>query len=107
METQPLNKVQYLSFSKVVCWKEIFDASSVIHGGLSLRPDPVIEEMVDTLNSKFRTKLIILNSKSKLPNSLKSEIETNQLKSFNKSDENKLRSSNTYYSHNVLGNENI
>ena len=107
IETQPLNKIQYLSFSKAVRWKEIFDASSVIHGGLSLRPDPVIEEMVDTLNSKFRTKLTILNSKSKLPNSLKSEIEINQLKSFNKSDENKLRSSNTYYSHNVLGNENI
>ena len=84
--------------------------SSVIHGGLSLRPDPVIEGMVDTLNSKFRTKQVsnvILNSKSKLPNSLKSEIGINWLKSFNKSEENKLRSLNTYYSHNVLGKENI
>ena len=61
--------------------------------------------MVDTLNSKFRTKQVsnvILNSKSKLPNSLKSEIGINWLKSFNKSEENKLRSLNTYYSHNVL-----
>ena len=62
--------------------------------------------MVDTLNSKFRTKQVsnvILNSKSKLSNSLKSEIGRNWLKSFNKSEENKLRSLNTYYSHNVLG----
>ena len=60
-------------------------------------PDPVIEGMVDTLNSQFRTEQvsnIILNSKSKLPNSLKSEIGINWLKSFNKSEENKLRSLN-------------
>ena len=76
-----------------------------IHGGLSLGPDPVIEGMVDTLNSKFRTKKVsnvVLNSKSKLPNSLKSEIGINWLESFNKSEENKLGSLNTYYSHNVL-----
>ena len=88
--------------SKIVRWKETCDACSVIHGGLSLRPDPVIEGMVDTLNSKFRTKQVsnvILNSKSKLP----SEIGINWLKSFNKSEENKLRSLNTYYSHDVLG----
>ena len=39
-------------------------------------PDPVIEEMVDTLNSKFRAKQVpnvILNSKSKVPGSLKNE----------------------------------
>ena len=72
--------------SKIVLWNETFDACSVVHGSLSLRPDPVIEGMVDTLNSKFRTKQVsnlTLNSKSKLPNSLKSEIGTNWLKSFN------------------------
>ena len=92
--------------SKIVLWKETFDTCSVIHEGLSLWPDPVIEGMVDALNSKFRTKQVlnvILNSKSKLPNSLKSEIGINWLKSFNKSEENKLRSLNTYYSHDVLG----
>ena len=92
--------------SKIVYWKETFDACSVIHGGSSLRPDPAIGGMVVTLNSKFRTKQVsnvILNSKSKLPNSLKSEIGINWLKSFNKSEENKLRSLNTYYSHDVLG----
>ena len=51
--------------SKIVSWKETFDACSVIHGGLSLRSDPVIEGMVHALNSKFRTKQV--NSKSKLP----------------------------------------
>ena len=73
---------------------------------MSLRPDPVTEGMVDTLNSKFRTKKVsnvILNSKSKLPNSLNSEIGINWLKSFNKSEENKLMFLNTHYSHNVLG----
>ena len=68
--------------SKIVHWKETFDACSVIYGGLSLQPDPVIEGMVDTLNSKFRTKQVpnfILNSKSKLPSSLKNEIGINWL----------------------------
>ena len=92
--------------SKIVCWKDTFDACSVIHGGLRLRSVPVIEEMVDTLNSKFRTKQVsdvILNSQSKLSNSSKSEIRINWLKSFNNLEENKLRSLNTYYSSDVLG----
>ena len=92
--------------SKIVRWKEKFEGCSVIHGGLSLKADPVIEGMAHTLNSKFRTKQVsnvTLNSKSKLPNSLKSEIGINWLKSFNKLEENKLRSLNTYYSHYVLG----
>ena len=38
--------------------KQIFDAFSVVHESLSLRPDPVIEGMVNTLNSKFRTKQV-------------------------------------------------
>ena len=56
----------------------------------------------DTLNSKFRTRQVsnvILNSMSKLPNSLKSEIGTNWLKSFNKWKQTK----NTYCSQDVLG----
>ena len=51
-------------------------------------------QLLKALNSKFRTKQVsnvILNSKSKLPNSLKSEIGINWLKSFNKSEENKLK----------------
>ena len=90
--------------SKIVRWKETFNACSVTHGGLSLRPGPVIEGMVETLNSKFRTKQVsnvTLYSKSKLPNSLKSEIEINWL-SFKKSEEKKLRSLNTYSSHDVF-----
>ena len=49
---------------------------------------------------------VILNSKSKLLSSLKSENKMNWLKSFNKSEENKLRSLNTYYFHDVLGKRN-
>ena len=67
---------------------------------------PSYWRMVDTINSRLRTKQVsnvILNSKSKLPNSLKSEVGMNFLKSFNKSEENKLKSLNTYYSHGVLG----
>ena len=48
--------------------------------GQKLRPETVIERIVDTLNSKFRTKQVsnvISNSKSKLLNSLKSEIGIN------------------------------
>ena len=57
---------------KIVNRKETFDACSVIHGGSSLRPDSFIEGMVDTLNSKFRSKQVsnaILSSMSKLFNS--------------------------------------
>ena len=43
-----------------------------------------------------------MNSKSKFLNSLKSEVEMNRLKSFTKSEENKLRSLNNYYSYDVL-----
>ena len=92
--------------SKIVRQKGTFYACSVIHGGSSFTSDPVIEGVVDTLNSKFRTKQassVILNSKSKLLNSLKSEVGMNWLKSFKKSEENKLRSLNTYYFHDVLG----
>ena len=92
--------------SKIVRPKGTFCACSVIHGGSSLTPDPVIEGVVDTLNSKFRTKQassVIFNSKSKLLNSLKSEVGMNWLKSFKKSEENKLRSLNTYYFLDVLG----
>ena len=63
-------------------------------------------QLLKALNSKFRTKQVsnvILNSKSKLPNSLKNEIGINWLKSFNKSEENILRAVNAYYSHNVFG----
>ena len=62
---------------KIVCQKETFDACSVIHGDSLPRPDLVIEGMIDTLNSKFRTKQVsnvILKSKSKLINSLKREV---------------------------------
>ena len=48
--------------------------------------------MVDTLNSKLKIKqvsYVILNSESKLVNSLKSEIGMNWPKGFNKSEENK------------------
>ena len=102
----PTTKSSSYRCSKIARWKETFDACSIIHGGLSLRSDPVTEGMVDTLNSKFRTKQVwnvILNSKSKLPNSSNSEIGINWLKSFNKSEENKLKFLNTYYSHDVLG----
>ena len=44
-----------------------------------------------------------MNSKSKLFNSLRSEVGINWRKSFIKSEENKLRSLNAYYSHDVLG----
>ena len=68
--------------SEIVRWKETFDVCSVMYGGLSLRLDPVTERMVNTLNGKLRTKQVpnvMLNSKSKLPSSLKSEIGINWL----------------------------
>ena len=105
LKLNPKTKSSYYR-PKIVRQKETFDACSVIHGGSPRRPDPVIEGMIDTLNSKFRTKQVssvILNSNSKFLNSLKSEVGMNSLKYFNKSEENKLRSLNIYYYHDVLG----
>ena len=62
--------------SKIVRWKEIFDACPVIIEACHLGQTKLLK----ALNSKFRTKQVsdvILNSKSKLPNSLKSEIGIN------------------------------
>ena len=58
------------------------------------------------LNSKFRIKQvsnIILNSKSKLLNLVKNEVAMDWTESFSKSEENKLRSLNSYYSHDIFG----
>ena len=38
--------------SKIVRWKETFNAYSVNHGGLSISADPVIEGMVDIVSSE-------------------------------------------------------
>ena len=73
---------------------------------LFMEPCHLVQTQLLKALNKFRTKQVsnvIFNSKSKLANSLKSEIGINWLKSFNKSEENNLRSVNTYYSHNVLG----
>ena len=94
------------SRSKVIRRHETLQACSLIHGGSLLKPEPVIEGMLDTLGSKFKSKQVsemILDSKTAISNSVKSSVSEKWTQKFYKSAENKLRSLNTYYSHDVLG----
>ena len=59
--------------SKLICRKETFEACSAIHGGSSIKPEPIIEGMLDTLTSKFKTKQIsdsIFSGKQTLVNTI-------------------------------------
>ena len=71
--------------SKLICRKETFEACSAIHGGSSIKPEPIIEGMLDTLTSKFKTKQIsdsIFSGKQSLVNTIQKMFPSNGLKDF-------------------------
>ena len=71
--------------SKLIRRKETFEACSAIHGGSSVKPEPIIEGMLDTLTSKFKTKQIsdsIFSGKQTLVNTIKKMFPSNGLKDF-------------------------
>ena len=68
--------------------------------------DPVIEGMLDTLPAKVKSEKLadkILGGKTALANAVVRKNEDNFCSKYYKSDQNKLRSLNIYYSQNVLG----
>ena len=58
---------------KINLQKETFEACSAIHGGSSVKVELIIEGMLDTLTSKFKTKQIsdsIFSGKQTLVNTI-------------------------------------
>ena len=94
------------SRSKTIRRKETMTACMKIHGGTVLKKEPVLHGMLDTLTSQFKTKTLtkkILNTKDYLTNNIKTNVLASWSKDYYLSKENKLRSLNSYYCHNVLG----
>ena len=90
--------------SNLIRRKESFEACSAIYGGSSVKPEPIIEGILDTLTSKFKTKQIsdsMFSGKQTLVNTIKKNISKQWSKRFYNSQQNKTL--NTYYSHYVLG----
>ena len=92
--------------AKQVRRNETLNACSIIHGSSSNNTEPALVGMLDTMTSKFKTKELsskIMTSKPSLVKEIKSVTLNDWCKDFSFSKENKLRSLNVYYSHNVMG----
>jgi len=79
-----------------------------IHGGTKENVKLVLDGIIDTMTSKFKSKdicdkLLRIDTKHSLVNKLKNDSLTAWSKGFSLSNENLLRSLNVYYSHNVMG----
>ena len=92
--------------SKAIRRKGTFDACMFIHRGTVLNKAPFLEGILDTMKCKFKietvAKMIIFDS-SNLSTNFKKKVVGKWNRDFYSSDENCLRSMNSYYSHNVLG----
>ena len=96
--------------SKTIRRKETMDACMKIHGGTMFNKDPVLFGMLDTLTSQFKSKILtdkILDTKEYLKNSIEKKVLNRWSKDYYLSRENKLRSLNSYYCHNVSGKKEI
>ncbi|XP_057297789.1 uncharacterized protein LOC130628799 [Hydractinia symbiolongicarpus] len=85
---------------------ETFEACSAIHGGSKESVQPVMFGMIDTLCSKIPSKMFaksLLNAKSSVVKQIKETTIKIANEEFYNSEDNKLRSLNVFYSHNVMG----
>ena len=81
-------------------------ACNAIHASPSTPLEPALIRMLDTLTSKYKSKSLskkILSSKPALVKELKNTVIKEWCEDISVSEENKLRSLNVYYSHNVMG----
>jgi len=88
--------------------KEKFDAATIIHGASKENLKPAVDGLLDTLTAKCKSKELsdrIFNSKQPLFHHLQSKILGDYTRNYSTSNENLLRSLNTYYCHNVMGKE--
>ncbi len=86
--------------------KEAFEACALIFGGSDENKTPTIQGMIDTLTSKVKSDELskeILDSKPALVNNIKRASIIEWKSEFKLSEQNTLRSLNTYYSHDVMG----
>ena len=85
--------------------QETFNAAMVIHGGTEENPRPAIEGMLDTLckRSKLDDMTNLVSSNAKLQARVASAHCSREIRSFETSDENVLRSVAAYYSGGVMG----
>ena len=86
------------------------DTCMKIHGSTTLNKDSVLFGILDTLTSQFKQKNLtdrILDTKEYLTNSIEKKVLNRWSKDYYLSRENKLRSLNSYYCHNVSGKKEI
>lgn len=83
-----------------------FNFCAAVHGGSMLNKEPVLHGALDMISRKFtNTKVAnkIVNNKPAIAKLIKGNALVKWNKLFYESNENILRSMNTYYSHNVMG----
>ena len=92
--------------AKVIRINETIEACNAIHGGTANDPSATFHGMLETLTSKCSSKDLsykIMNSKKSLVNAVSTVAMKQWQSEYISSEENMLRSLNTYYSHNVMG----
>lgn len=92
--------------AKIVRRKETFNAVMAIHGASTENLNPAFDGMLDTITAKCGSKELsdkIINLEKPVVKQIKYGVIKDWSKEFVKSNENLLRSLNTYYSHNVMG----
>jgi len=92
--------------AKAVRRNETYQICQAVHGGTDSFREPTLFGMIDTLSIKFKSTEVsqaILSSKKSLTKSLKDVQLKDWTTSYTTSRENKLRSLNMYYSHDVMG----
>ena len=92
--------------AKVIRRNETLDAAIAIHGASLNNPDQAFDGLLDTLSAKCSSKKLsekVINLNKPVVKHIKTKVLKEWSESFEKSEENILRSLNTYYSHNVMG----
>ena len=92
--------------SKVRRCNETYDVCSFIHAGGKGNKPPVLKGMLETIGRKFKSSNIaseLCNSKNSVTQKLSENFINSWHNKFYVSDENRIRSLNVYYSHNVMG----
>ena len=85
---------------------ETLDACRIIHGGSESCEEPALIGLVQTLTCKFKANEIvpkIMNAKPAVTKRIKQNIISEWSNGFARSEQNKLRSLNVYYCHDVMG----
>jgi len=85
--------------------QETFEAAIEINGATKENNQPALERMVEVLNTKFLKKEVAstLSKKTNLAKAVTCNFHKDQCLSYEKNDENMLRSIDVYYAMGVMG----